>query len=151
MATGTVAATLNLSMSELRPATIDRILVIEHDRALQRILRRLLSSEGYEVDVVPDAVAALKVLLQSSPSAVILDLPWAESSGCDLCRRIANLIDGPPLVILSASSEVEDKVLLLQMGASDYLTIPFSPKDLIDRLRGLIGVSRPPSQALVFL
>jgi DNA-binding response OmpR family regulator len=137
MASITLAANLNTPMSELRPATIDRILVIEHDRALQKILRRLFSSEGYEVDVVPGGVVGLEMLRQRPPSVVVLDLPYAESSG-DLCRRIANLIPGLPLVILSASSDVAHKVLLLEMGADDYVTIPFSRRALVDRLRALM-------------
>ena len=100
----TLAATLNTPMSEVRPATMDQILVIEHDRALQRILQRLFSSEGHEVDVVPGGVAGLEVLRQRPPSVVVLDLPYADSSG-DLCRKIATLISGLPLVVLSASSE----------------------------------------------
>ena len=122
----------------LRPAPTDRILVIEDDGALQKILWRLFSSEGYEVDVVPDAVCALEKLRQGVPAAVILDLPRPGSSGCDLCKKIANLISGLPLVILSASSKVADKVLLLEMGADDYVTIPFSPRELLARLRAII-------------
>jgi DNA-binding response OmpR family regulator len=130
-------ATLNTPVSELRPATMDRILVIEHDGALRKILQRLFSSEGYEVDVVTGAVAGLEMLRQRPPSVVVLDLPYPESSGCDLCRKIANLIPGLPLVILSASSDVADKVRLLESGADDFVTIPFSPKELVDRLRAL--------------
>ena len=64
MGTTTLAATLNTPMSELRPATMDRILVIEDDSALRKILQRLFSSEGYEVEVVPDSVAGLERLRQ---------------------------------------------------------------------------------------
>jgi DNA-binding response OmpR family regulator len=138
MATATLAATLNPPISELRPARMERILVIEDDGALRKILRRLFSSEGYEVEVVPDAVCGLERLRQGVPAAVILDLPCPGFSGCDLCKTIANLIPGLPLVILSASSDVADKVLLLEMGADDYVTIPFSPIELIARLRALI-------------
>ena len=137
MASITLAATMHTATSELRPATIDRILVVEQDRALQKVLQRLFSSEGYEVDVVPGGVAGLEMLRQRPPSVVVLDLPYAESSG-DLCRKIANLIPGLPLVILSASSDVAHKVLLLEMGADDYVTIPFSPRALVDRLRALM-------------
>ena len=137
MASITSAATMHTPTSELRPAAINRILVIEHDRALQKILRRLFSSEGYEVDVVPGGVAGLEMLRQRPPSVVVLDLPYAESSG-DLCRKIANLIPGLPLVILSANPDVAHKVLLLEMGADDYVTIPFSPRALVDRLRMLM-------------
>jgi DNA-binding response OmpR family regulator len=138
MATITLAATLNTPMSELQPAPMERILVIEDDAALRKILRRLFSSEGYEVDIVPDARTGLEMLRQRAPDAVILDLLCPGSSGCDLCKKIAGLIPGLPLVILSASSDVTDKVLLLEMGADDYVTIPFSPRELIARLRAVI-------------
>ena len=138
MATATLAATLNAPISELRPAPMERILVIEDDRALRKFLGRLFSSEGYEVDIVPDAVCGLERLRQGVPAAVILDLPRPGSSGCDLCKKIANLVPGLPLVILSGSSDVADKVLLLEMGADDYVTVPFSPRELVARLRALI-------------
>jgi DNA-binding response OmpR family regulator len=142
MATATLAATLNTSISELRSAgmdrIVDRILVIADDGASRKILRRLFSSAGYEVDVVPDGMAGLAMLHQKLPSAVILYLQLPGSSGCDLCKKIANLSPDLPLLILSTSSEVVDKVLLLEMGADDYVTVPFSPRELVARLRGLI-------------
>jgi len=138
MATATLAATLNAPISELRPAPMERILVIEDDRALRKTLGRLFSSEGYEVDMVPDAACGLERLRQGVPAAVILGLPIPGSSGCDLCKKIANLVPGLPLVILSGSSDVADKVLLLEMGADDYVTVPFSPRELVARLRALI-------------
>jgi len=138
MATATLAATLNAPISEMRPATMDRILVIEDDQALRKILQRLLSSEGYEVDVVPDGVSAVEMLRHKTPSAVILDLLRPGSSGCDLYKTIADSIPGLPLLILSASLDVADKVLLLEMGADDYVTIPFSPRELVARLRALM-------------
>jgi DNA-binding response OmpR family regulator len=138
MASSTLAATSNAPISELRPATIDRIAVVERDRALQKILRRIFSLEGYEVNVLPDGAAGLEMLHQRRPSALILHLPHPGSSGCDLCREIATLVPGLPMVILSASSNVTDKVLLLEMGADDYVTIPFSPREPVARLRALI-------------
>jgi DNA-binding response OmpR family regulator len=115
-----------------------RILVIEDDDALRKVLQRLFSSEGYEVEVVPDAVCGLERLRQRVPAAVVLDLPRPGSSGCDVCKKIANWIPGLPLVILSACLDVTDKVLLLEMGADDYVTIPFSPRELVARLRAVI-------------
>jgi|SRR5215470_13955483 len=138
MATTTLAATLNNPLSELRPVTMDRILVIEHDSALRKILQRLFSMEGYEVEVVPDSGAGLEMLRHRPFSAVILDLRRPGSSGIDLCKQIANVIPGLPLVILSASPDVTNKVLLLEMGADDYVTIPFSPRELLARLRALM-------------
>jgi len=138
MATATLAATLKAPISELRPAPMERILVIEDDHALRKVLGRLFSSEGYEIDVVPDAVCGLERLRQGVPAAVVLDLPRPGSSGCDLCKKIANLVPGLPLIILSGSSDVAKKVLLLEMGADDYVTVPFSPRELVARLRALI-------------
>jgi DNA-binding response OmpR family regulator len=137
MATTTLEAPSNTQISDPQPGTMDRILVIEGDSALRKVLLRIFSSEGYEVDVVPDAVRGLERLSQGVPAAVILDLPRPGSSGCDLCKKIANLIPGLPLVILSASSDVAYKVLLLEMGADDYVTVPFSPAELVARLRAL--------------
>jgi DNA-binding response OmpR family regulator len=130
-------------MSELRRAITNRILVIEHDGALQKILQRLFASEGYEVEVVSGSVAGLEILRQKPPSAVVLDLPYPAASGCDLCRKIVRLIAGLPFVILCASADVADRVLLMATGADDYVTIPFSPKQLVTRLRALMsGKSR---------
>jgi DNA-binding response OmpR family regulator len=118
-------------------------LVIEHDDALRKVLQRLFSGEGYEVDVAFDAVCGLERLRQGVPAAVILDLPRPGSSVCDLCKKIADWIPGLPVVILSGSVDVADKVLLLEMGADDYVTIPFSPRELVARLRASIrGASR---------
>ena len=138
MATATLSATLNLPISELRLPAMERILIIEDDGALRTILRQLFSSEGYEVDVVGDTVCGLQKLRQRAPAAVILGLPSPGSSGCDLCRKIANLIPGLPLVILSGISDVTDKVLLLEMGADDYVTVPFNPRELVARVRAQI-------------
>jgi DNA-binding response OmpR family regulator len=138
MATATLSATLNTPISGLRTAPAGRILVIEDDVVLRKVLRRVFSSEGYEVDVASDAVCGLERLRQETPAAVVLDLPRPGSSGCDLCKKIASLTPGLPLVILSGSSDVADKVLLLEMGADDYVTVPFSPKELVARLRALI-------------
>lgn len=128
---------LNLPVSEPRPTTMDRIVVIAEDGALRKVLCRIFSSVGYEVDVVPANLVDLDLFCQRPPSAVVFDLPYAESLGADVCRKIANLIPGLPILILSASSDVADKVLRQEMGAADYLSIPFSPWDLDDRLRAL--------------
>jgi len=138
MATATLSATLNAPISQLRSCPMERILVIEDDVALRKILRRLFSSEGYEVDVVPDAASGLERLRRIVPAAVVLDLPRPGSSGCDLCKEIAGSNAGLPLLVLSGSSDVADKVLLLEMGADDYITVPFSPRELVARLRALI-------------
>ena len=151
MATVTLAAPLNTAISEPRLATVNRILVVEDDEALRKVLQRLLSSEGYEVDVVPDGVSAVEMLRHKTPTAAILDLLRPGSSGCDLYKTIADSIPGLPLLILSTSLDVADKVLLLEMGADDYVTIPFSPRELVARLRALIRRSWRGSTENVFV
>ena len=138
MATTTLAATLNTPLSELRSATMDRILVIADDSALRKALLRVFSLEGYGVEVLPDSVAGLELLHQRPFSAVILDLQRPGSSGWDLCRKLLDSISGLPLVVFTASPNVADKALLLEMGADDYVTIPFSPRELVARLRALM-------------
>lgn len=151
MAATTLATIVSTTICELRSGPMEPILVIEHDGALRKILWRLFSLEGYVVDIVPDAACGLESLRQGVPAAVVLDLPRPGSSGRDLCRKIANLISGLPLVILSGSADVADKVFLLEMGADDYVTIPFSPRELVARLRALIRRAsrlRPESTAV---
>ena len=138
-----LAATLNTPVSALRPATgpdrvIDRILVIESNHVLQETLRQLFCSEGYEVDLVPDGRAGLEVLRFSQPSAVIVHIQHPGPSDRDMCRQMSELIPGLPIVVLSASSEVAEKVLLLETGADDYVTIPFSSRELVARLHAVI-------------
>jgi RNA polymerase sigma-70 factor, ECF subfamily len=134
----TLTATEGNPMSRARPATLDRLLIIEANGALQKFLRELFSWEGYEVDLAPDGLSGLEILRQRRPSAVIVDLPHPGPSGYELCKRIANSIPGLPLVILSACAEVAEKVILLETGADDYVTIPFSSRELVARLRALI-------------
>ena len=77
----------------------------------------------------------MEILRRRLPSGLILDLQRPGSTGCDLCREIVRLAPGLPFIILSANSNVGDKVRLLELGAADYVTIPFSPRELVARLR----------------
>jgi RNA polymerase sigma-70 factor, ECF subfamily len=142
-----LAATLNTPISALRPATspdqvidrdIHRILVIESNPVLQETLRELFRSEGYDVDIVPDSLAGLEVLRFSRPSAAIVHLQHPGPPDRDLCRQMSELIPGLPIVVLSASLDVAEKVLLLETGADDYVTIPFSTRELVARLHAVI-------------
>jgi DNA-binding response OmpR family regulator len=137
MATTILAGSLSTPVCELQSVT-DWILVIANDTGLRRVLERLFSSEGYGVEIAPDTVVGLERLRQRPFSAVILDLQHPGSSRWDLCKDIADSISGLPLVVLSASPDVADKVLLLEMGADDYVTLPFSPRELVARLRAVV-------------
>jgi DNA-binding response OmpR family regulator len=136
MATMTTAA-VNTPIAGLRTAGMDRILVIEHDKALQRVIRRALASEGYEVELVSNGTTGLELVREKAPSALIVDLQFPGSPGCDLCRKLMQAVPGIPFVVLSASPSIVDKVLFLKMGADDYIAVPFSPKELVARLHAL--------------
>jgi DNA-binding response OmpR family regulator len=120
------------------PKSIKRILVVEHDAALRRVLHHLFSSVGYDVEVLTDALTDLDVIHQMTASALILDLGRVGASRCDLLRQIAESRPALPLVVLSSNPDVEEKVLLLELGADDYLTIPFSPRELLARVRAVM-------------
>jgi DNA-binding response OmpR family regulator len=109
--------------------TVDRILVVEDDRAVQRALKRLFEAEGYAVQAVADGNAAVEIFRNSVPSAVVLDLR----------------LPGIPIIVLSAASDVSDKVLLLELGADDYVTKPFSPRELLARVRAALRRTTRPA------
>ena len=121
-----------------RVALADRILVIVDDHDSKQRLLTLLNLEGYEVEVVADGFTALTKLRRRSPSALILDLRDPGSSGYELCREISQSAPWVPLVILGVSTDVLDKIVLLEIGADDYLTKPFVPRELAARLRALM-------------
>ena len=114
---------------------MDSVLVVEDSRALQKALQRLLEADSISVEVAPDGLSAVERFRDKQPDAVILDLKLPGKSGKELCREFKLAAPEVPIVVLSANSEVEDKVLLLELGADDYVTKPFSPKELLARVR----------------
>lgn len=112
-----------------------RILVVEDDPAVQKALRRLFESEGYSVETQSDGKSALESFHVSPPAAMVLDLRLPKISGRDVCKEIKAVAPSVPIVVLSAATDVSDKVLLLELGADDYVTKPFSPRELLARVR----------------
>src|ERR1700681_3033986 len=141
------ARTLNPAAST-RPA--GRILVVEDDPAVQKALRRLFETEGYAVETQSDGRSALDSFQSAAPGAVVLDLRLPKVSGRDVCKEIKALAPSLPIVVLSAASDVSDKVLLLELGADDYVTKPFSPRELLARVRAALRhTARTPEVQLV--
>ena len=138
MGTTTLAAIVSTPIPELGAPAVDRISIVGHDRALQDVLSQIFSSEGYEVDVVPEGPVGRQMIRRRSLSALILVLRHPGPSGCNLYREIARSAPGVPFVILSANADIVERVLLLEMGADDYITIPFDSRELVARLRALI-------------
>lgn len=114
---------------------MDSVLIIEDSRSMQRAIQRLFAAESFEVSLASDGIKALELFKQNVPTAVILDLKLPGIPGRDLCREFKALAPSVPIVVVSANSDVDDKVLLLELGADDYITKPFSPKELLARVR----------------
>ena len=117
---------------------MERILVVEDDRAVQKALKRLFEAEGFAVEISADGKSALEAYRATTPSAVVLDLRLPAMSGRDVCREIKLQAPALPVIVLSAASDVSDKVLLLELGADDYVTKPFSPRELLARVRAAL-------------
>ena len=115
-----------------------RILVVEDDPAVQKALRRLFETEGYTVETQSDGKSAIDSFNASAPAAMVLDLRLPKISGREVCKEIKALAPTLPIVVLSAASDVSDKVLLLELGADDYVTKPFSPRELLARVRAAL-------------
>jgi DNA-binding response OmpR family regulator len=114
---------------------METVLVVEDSRPMQRTLQRLFESDGLNVQIAGDGVDGLEMFRKQPPSAVVLDLKLPRLPGKEVCRAFKAHAASVPVVVLSANNEVEDKVLLLELGADDYVTKPFSPKELLARVR----------------
>src|SRR5258708_22652510 len=130
------AARMGDPTNSTRP--LGRILVVEDDPAVQKALKRLFESEGYAVEIQANGKSALESFQQAPPAVVILDLRLPKLSGSDVCKEIKAQAPTLPIIVLSATSDVSDKVLLLELGADDYVTKPFSPRELLARVRAAL-------------
>ena len=125
-----------IAPGELR-LPMQKVLVIEDDKRIHKTLKLLFESEGYSLEVALDGPSGLEAFRSIRPSVVILDLKLPKMSGRDVLREIRKEAPSQPVIILSALSEEVDKVLLLELGADDYVTKPFGPKELLARVRAV--------------
>jgi DNA-binding response OmpR family regulator len=110
------------------------ILIIEDDPSMQKLLERTFRERGYAVTACGEGRAGLGALRAEQPAAVMLDLMLPDIIGRDLCKLMKAERPETPVIVLSAISDVANKVLLLESGADDYVTKPFSPRELIARV-----------------
>ena len=116
----------------------DRVLVVDDDPPLRRMLERTLAAEGFEVTVAADGAAALSAAERSAPDVIVLDVAMPALDGLAVCRRLRSKGLPTPILMLTARDAVPDRVAGLQAGADDYLVKPFAVSELIARLRALI-------------
>ncbi len=115
----------------------DRVLVVDDDPPLRRMLARTLAAEGYEVTVAADGGAALAEAERAAPDVIVLDVAMPALDGLAVCRRLRGKGLPTPILMLTARDAVPDRVAGLEAGADDYLIKPFAVQELIARLRAL--------------
>jgi two-component system response regulator MprA len=115
-----------------------RVLVVEDDGAVRRAVERALLFEGYNVLTAHDGAEALSVVLNEQVDAIVLDVMMPIVDGLEACRRIRARGDTTPILILTARTEISDRVAGLDAGADDYLVKPFALEELLARLRALL-------------
>jgi DNA-binding response OmpR family regulator len=130
--------------------TRTHIVVVEDDPRMQKVLQRMFHEQGYTVTVCGDGQAGLDAFHSTKPSAVILDLVLPNIFGRDLCKTMKAEQPEIPVIVVSAISEVADKVLLLELGADDYVTKPFSPRELMARVQAALRRRHKPTTLVTY-
>jgi DNA-binding response OmpR family regulator len=125
--------------------SLGTILIIEDDPRMQKTLERTFAHEHYSTVIAGDGQVGLDMFRRETPTAVVLDLILPSISGRELCKTFKQVSAETPIIVLSAISEVADKVLLLELGADDYVTKPFSPRELTARVQAAIRRQRKPA------
>jgi DNA-binding response OmpR family regulator len=135
-------STVDPQIGDANTTNLGTILIIEDDPRMQKVLRRIFTEERYAAVVAGDGQTGLELFRSERPLAVILDLILPHISGRELCQTFKSQASEIPIVVLSAITEVADKVLLLELGADDYVTKPFSPRELTARVQAAIRRQR---------
>ncbi|MEH1127216.1 response regulator transcription factor [Micromonospora sp. CPCC 206061] len=115
-----------------------RILVVDDDPTISDVVCRYLRLAGFEVGMAADGATALAVVDRDPPDLVVLDLMLPGIDGLEVCRRLRTRPDQIPIVMLTALGEESDRVLGLELGADDYMTKPFSPRELVLRAQSVL-------------
>jgi DNA-binding response OmpR family regulator len=118
-------------------ATSGRVLVVDDDPTISDVVRRYLERAGYDVDKAADGPNALALAAERPPDLVVLDLMLPGMSGLEVCRRLRGMSD-VPIVMLTALGEESDRVVGFETGADDYVTKPFSPRELALRVHSVL-------------
>ena len=127
-----------------QPMDQPQILVVDDDAGIRDLLCRYLTEQGFQVSAVADGVAMDAWLAGASPDLVILDLMLPGEDGLSLARRL-RIDHGFPIIMISARGEEVDRIVGLEVGADDYLPKPFSPRELLARIRSVLRRSNAPA------
>ncbi len=126
-----------------------RVLIIEDDRDIVELVRYNLANEGFQVSAAGDGSAGLAAVKKSPPDVLLLDLMLPKLSGLEICKEIRRdaALNRLPILMLTARGDEADRVVGLEMGADDYVTKPFSPRELVARVKALLRRAEPPDEA----
>ncbi|MFB5660339.1 response regulator transcription factor [Alteribacillus sp. HJP-4] len=116
----------------------DRILVVDDEQNMRQLVKIHLANEGYEIDLAASGEEAIQKNLDEVYHVIILDIMMPRTDGWDVCRRLNRFDNSPGILMLTAKSNVEDRVKGLNLGADDYLVKPFAPEELAARVRSLL-------------
>jgi DNA-binding response OmpR family regulator len=137
--------------TEVSASKRTRILIVEDDPAMVGGLRDNFEYEGYEVISASDGVAGLECALADDPDLVVLDVMMPRMSGLDVCKQLKAKRPSVPIIMLTARGQEIDKVVGLELGADDYVTKPFSIRELIARVKAVLRrVSQQPAAPEVY-
>jgi DNA-binding response OmpR family regulator len=129
----------------------ERVLVVDDEPNIVELARMYLEKEGYRVESASDGATALEQIQTHEPALIVLDLMLPELDGFEVCRRTRAKSD-VPIIMLTARDEDVDKIVGLELGADDYLTKPFNPRELVARVKAILRrserSSRPNEQPL---
>jgi DNA-binding response OmpR family regulator len=114
-----------------------KILVVDDEKKIADIVKAYLEKDGFQVAVAYDGKQALEMVKSQFPDLVILDIMLPKVSGWDVCRNIRSS-SAIPIIMLTARDDTSDKILGLELGADDYVTKPFDPKELVSRVRAVL-------------
>ena len=120
------------------PVTTSVVLVVEDEPAIAELLRRYLTRDGFEVRLAADGETGLAAIRTGRPDAVILDVGLPGIDGTEVCRRLRADGDWTPVLFVTARDDEVDRVLGLELGADDYVTKPFSPREVVARVRAVL-------------
>jgi DNA-binding response OmpR family regulator len=123
-----------------------RVLVVDDESIVREVLSRYLTREGFEVETAADGQAALEVFEATRPELVVLDLMLPRVDGLEVFRRIRRR-NGAAVIMLTARGEETDRVVGLELGADDYVAKPFSPREVVARVRAVLRRTRNESPA----
>ncbi len=126
----------------------EKILVVEDEDAILMLLEDDLTMEGYEVATARDGERGLSMAQEGVYDLVILDVMLPRRDGFEVCRQLRGSGAAVPILMLTAKSQEIDKVLGLELGADDYVTKPFSPRELIARVRAILRRGKAPSHRI---